>query len=54
MPRVSRLTAYGLISSGFAAAVVGSALRTRPNFYAAAVSVGKSNGSLLVSRMGGG
>lgn len=49
MPRVSRFTAYGMLSTGLAAAVVGSALKTRPNFFAAAVSVGRSSGSLMVS-----
>lgn len=49
MSRVSRLSAYGILSCGLAAAVVGSALKTRPNFFAAAVSVGRSSGSLMVS-----
>lgn len=44
-----RLAAYGLLSTGLASAVVGGAIKTRPNFFAAAVSVGHSSGSLLVS-----
>jgi E3 ubiquitin-protein ligase synoviolin len=46
---VPRLAAYGLVSTALAGAVVGGAITTRPNFYAAAVSVGRSGGSLMVS-----
>ncbi|KAL1410284.1 E3 ubiquitin-protein ligase hrd1 [Vanrija albida] len=45
---VSRLAAFGLLSTGLAAGVVGNALKERPNFYAAAVSVGRSSGALLI------
>ncbi|BEJ13156.1 hypothetical protein CspHIS471_0303300 [Cutaneotrichosporon sp. HIS471] len=45
---VPRLAAYGLISTALAGAVVGGAITTRPNFYAAAVSIGRSGGSLIV------
>jgi hypothetical protein len=45
---VPRLAVYGAASAALAGAVVGSALKTRANFFAAAVAVGRSNGSLLV------
>ncbi|WVQ77436.1 hypothetical protein IAR50_007122 [Cryptococcus sp. DSM 104548] len=43
-----RLAVYGVVSTVLAASVVASALQSRANFYAAAVSVGKSSGSLMV------
>ncbi|WVQ83464.1 hypothetical protein IAT38_005605 [Cryptococcus sp. DSM 104549] len=43
-----RLAMYGLASTVLAAGVVSSAMRSRANFYAAAVSVGKSSGSLMI------
>ena len=46
---VPRLAMYGATSTALAAAVVGSALHTRANFFAAAVAVGMSSGSLMVS-----
>ncbi|TXT10974.1 hypothetical protein VHUM_01725 [Vanrija humicola] len=48
MPGVSRLAAFGLLSTGLAAGVVGNALKERPNFFAAAVAVGRSTGALLI------
>ena len=47
---VPRLALYGAASTTLAAAVIGSALKTRANFFAAAVTVGRSSGSLMVSR----
>lgn len=44
----SRLVLYGALSTLGAASVVGSALHTRANFYAAAVAVGRSSGALMV------
>ena len=41
---------YALASSAAASAIVVSALKSRPNFYSAAVMVGRSNGGMLVSR----
>ncbi|ODN77017.1 hypothetical protein L202_05563 [Cryptococcus amylolentus CBS 6039] len=43
-----RLAIYGVLSTVLAASVLASALQSRANFYAAAVSVGKSSGSLMV------
>lgn len=45
---VSRLVTYGLVSSGLAGAVVYNAAVTRPNFFAAAASIGYSKGALMV------
>lgn len=45
---VPRLAIYGATSTALAAAVIGSALHSRANFFAAAVTVGKSSGSLMV------
>ena len=46
---VPRLAIYGATSTALAAAVISSALHSRANFFAAAVTVGKSSGSLMVS-----
>lgn len=43
-----RFVLYGVASTVFAFGVVSTALRTRANFYAAAVSIGKSSGSMMV------
>lgn len=43
-----RFALYGVASTIFAVGVVSTALRTRANFYAAAVSIGKSSGSMMV------
>lgn len=43
-----RFALYGVASTVFAFGVVSTALRTRANFYAAAVSIGKSSGSMMV------
>ncbi len=43
-----RLAIYGLTSTAFATAVISSALHSRANFFAAAVAVGRSSGSLMV------
>ncbi|OCF32381.1 hypothetical protein I316_06051 [Kwoniella heveanensis BCC8398] len=45
---VPRLAMYGLVSTTLAGGVVYSALQTRANFFAAAVAVGRSSGSLMV------
>ncbi|WVF67065.1 hypothetical protein IAT40_001809 [Kwoniella sp. CBS 6097] len=45
---VPRLAMYGLASTALAGGVVYSALQTRANFFAAAVAVGRSSGSLMV------
>ncbi|KAK6907066.1 hypothetical protein I204_00133 [Kwoniella mangroviensis CBS 8886] len=45
---VPRLAIYGLSSTLLASGVVYSALNTRPNFYAAAVALGRSSGALMV------
>ncbi|WVQ94559.1 hypothetical protein IAU59_001639 [Kwoniella sp. CBS 9459] len=45
---VPRLAIYGLASTALAGGVVYSALQTRANFFAAAVAVGRSSGSLMV------
>ncbi|WWC68885.1 uncharacterized protein I206_102821 [Kwoniella pini CBS 10737] len=45
---VDRLAAYGLTSTLLAGGVIYSALNTRPNFYAAAVALGRSSGALMV------
>ncbi|WVW79873.1 hypothetical protein I302_101843 [Kwoniella bestiolae CBS 10118] len=45
---VPRLAVYGLSSTLLASGVVYSALNTRPNFYAAAVALGRSSGALMV------
>ncbi|KAL7419908.1 E3 ubiquitin-protein ligase hrd1 [Cryptotrichosporon argae] len=45
---VPRLALYGVASTTLASAVFVSALHSRPNFFAAAVAVGRSSGSLLV------
>lgn len=44
-----RLVAYGLLSTGLTGSVIVNAVRSRPNFFAAAVALGKSSGSLMVS-----
>lgn len=51
-----RLVAYGLLSTGLTGSVIVNAVRSRPNFFAAAVALGKSSGSLMVSHhvLGGG
>ena len=46
---VHRLAIYGATSTALAAAVISSALHSRANLFAAAVTVGKSSGSLIVS-----
>lgn len=43
-----RLVAYGLLSTGLTGSVIVNAVRSRPNFFAAAVALGKSSGSLMV------
>lgn len=43
-----RFALYGVASTVFAFGVVSTALRTRANFYAAAVSIGKSSGSMMI------
>ncbi|EAL17862.1 hypothetical protein CNBL1240 [Cryptococcus deneoformans B-3501A] len=43
-----RFVLYGVASTVFAFGVVSTALRTRANFYAAAVSIGKSSGSMMI------
>lgn len=48
MARIPRLAAYGLLSTLGASAVVGSAIRSKPNFYTAAVTIGQSSGALMV------
>jgi hypothetical protein len=45
----SKLLAYGVLSTGLALAVLSNAWNSRRNFYASAVQVASSNGSLLVS-----
>ncbi|ORY27651.1 hypothetical protein BCR39DRAFT_537671 [Naematelia encephala] len=45
---VPRLLLYGLASTSLAGIVIGSALKTRPNFYSASVAVGRSSGALMV------
>jgi hypothetical protein len=42
------MLSYGSFSTLAAAYVVGNALRSKPNFYAAAVTVGQSSGALMV------
>lgn len=44
-----KIAAYGAVSTAAASAVVLHAFRQRPNFYAAAVLLGRSNGCMLVS-----
>ncbi|GHJ89991.1 hypothetical protein NliqN6_6393 [Naganishia liquefaciens] len=44
----SKLLAYGVLSTGLALAVLSNAWNSRRNFYASAVQVASSNGSLLV------
>nr|ODN85627.1 hypothetical protein L203_04877 [Cryptococcus depauperatus CBS 7841] len=43
-----RFALYGLVSTVIAFCVVSSALRSRANFYAAMVSIGKSSGSIMI------
>jgi E3 ubiquitin-protein ligase synoviolin len=43
-----RLAIYGALSTALFGAVVSSAIKTRPNFYAAAVALGRSSGALMV------
>lgn len=47
----SKLLAYGVLSTGLALAVLTNAWNARRNFYASAVQVGSSNGSILVSTL---
>ena len=49
-PRIPRLAIYGAASTALAGAVVASSLQTAPNFFAAAVALGRSSGALMVSR----
>ena len=46
--RTGRMAAYGSASTLAATAVVIGALRSRSNFYSAAVMMGRSNGGMLV------
>lgn len=48
MAPLPRMAIYGLVSTSLFAAVTLSALNSRPNFYSAAVSVGRSSGSMMV------
>ncbi|RXK38218.1 hypothetical protein M231_04502 [Tremella mesenterica] len=43
-----RLAAYGLASTALAGVVVTSAIKSRPNFFSAAVAVGRSSGALMI------
>lgn len=44
-----RLVAYGLLSTALTGSIIVNAVRSRPNFFASAVALGKSSGSLMVS-----
>ncbi|WWC59874.1 uncharacterized protein I303_102436 [Kwoniella dejecticola CBS 10117] len=48
MAGINRLAIYGTTSILLTTGVVYSALNTRPNFYAAAVALGRSSGALMV------
>lgn len=45
---VPRLAIYGATSTALAGIVIASAIQNRANFFAAAVTIGKSSGSLMV------
>jgi E3 ubiquitin-protein ligase synoviolin len=48
MTRIPRLATYGVLSTLGASAVIGSAIRSKPNFYTAAVTIYQSSGALMV------
>lgn len=45
---IPRLAVYGTASTLLFAMVISSALKSRPNFYSAAVAIGRSSGALMV------